>query len=247
MSDHSESPARPVSLFTVVILLGVFAIQRHGTDRVGRMFGPIMLVWFAVLAALGLQTLWPHPIVLSAVDPRHVCAALIAACRTLGVTFCENEANVPLAGPTVIAAGAWASRIPGLEGAPRAFSVKGHLLGYHREKNSLPSIVRHGHHYALQRANGYTIFGSDEQRDVWDTTPKPERVAALRRAGRPAMTLANAMASARPAATNSACELRGQIANSPQQVADANYAATQASINRRETSIAQTTPGLLLA
>lgn len=115
----------------------------------------------------------------AAVDPRHVCAALLAACRALGVQICENEATVALAGPTVIAAGAWASRIPGLEGAPRAFSVKGHLLGYHRKKNSLPSIVRHGHHYALQRANGYTIFGSDEEREVWDTTPDAERVAAL--------------------------------------------------------------------
>ena len=37
---------------TVVILIGVFAIQSHGTDRVGRLFGPIMVVWFIVLAAL---------------------------------------------------------------------------------------------------------------------------------------------------------------------------------------------------
>ena len=39
---------------TVVILVGVFAIQRHGTHRVGRMFGPIMVVWFIVIAALGI-------------------------------------------------------------------------------------------------------------------------------------------------------------------------------------------------
>lgn len=116
------------------------------------------------------------------VDPRHVCAALLTACRALGVEIRENEAVDSLAGPTVIAAGAWASRIPGLETAPRSFCVKGHLLGYHRPKNSLPTIVRHGHHYALQRANGYTIFGSDEQRDVWDSTPDPQRVEALTKA-----------------------------------------------------------------
>ena len=38
---------------TVAILVGVFAIQRHGTHRIGVLFGPVMLVWFATLAALG--------------------------------------------------------------------------------------------------------------------------------------------------------------------------------------------------
>ena len=39
----------------VVILIGVFAIQKYGTHRVGRLFGPIMVVWFFVIAALGHQ------------------------------------------------------------------------------------------------------------------------------------------------------------------------------------------------
>jgi KUP system potassium uptake protein len=56
---------------TVGILIAVFAIQRHGTDRVGTMFGPIMVVWFVVLAALGVSWLLRAPVVLSAVDPRH--------------------------------------------------------------------------------------------------------------------------------------------------------------------------------
>ena len=38
-----------VVTLTVVILIGVFAIQRHGTHRVGRLFGPIMVLWFIVL------------------------------------------------------------------------------------------------------------------------------------------------------------------------------------------------------
>ena len=56
---------------TVAILIAVFAIQRHGTDRVGRMFGPIMVVWFVVLAVLGIRWLLREPVVLLAIDPRH--------------------------------------------------------------------------------------------------------------------------------------------------------------------------------
>jgi len=56
---------------TVVILIGVFAIQRFGTHLVGRMFGPIMVIWFLVIAALGVMWMVRHPIVLTAVDPRH--------------------------------------------------------------------------------------------------------------------------------------------------------------------------------
>lgn len=116
------------------------------------------------------------------VDPRHVCEALVAACGKLGVEIRENDRVEACAGPMVIASGAWASQIAGLNGAPRAFPVKGHLLGYHCKKESLPPIVRHGHHYALQRENGFTIFGSDEKRDVWDKEVEPERVAALQEA-----------------------------------------------------------------
>src|SRR5688572_20289767 len=55
----------------VGILIGVFAIQRHGTHRVGRLFGPIMVLWFVVIAVLGLVWLARHPVVLTAFDPRH--------------------------------------------------------------------------------------------------------------------------------------------------------------------------------
>jgi KUP system potassium uptake protein len=55
----------------VVILIGVFAIQRHGTHRVGAMFGPIMVAWFVVIAVLGIASLVRHPVVLTAIDPRH--------------------------------------------------------------------------------------------------------------------------------------------------------------------------------
>ena len=55
----------------VAILIVVFAIQKHGTHRVGRLFGPIMVVWFLAIAVLGIVWLSRAPIVLTAVDPRH--------------------------------------------------------------------------------------------------------------------------------------------------------------------------------
>jgi KUP system potassium uptake protein len=55
----------------VVILVGVFAIQRHGTHSVGRMFGPIMVVWFVAIALLGVVPMLREPVVLTAIDPRH--------------------------------------------------------------------------------------------------------------------------------------------------------------------------------
>lgn len=56
---------------TVAILLGLFAIQRHGTARVGTLFGPIVLVWFLVLAVLGLQHIAENPAVFAALNPAH--------------------------------------------------------------------------------------------------------------------------------------------------------------------------------
>ena len=55
----------------VAILIAVFAIQKHGTHRVGRFFGPIMVAWFAVIAVLGIVWLAREPVVLTAIDPRH--------------------------------------------------------------------------------------------------------------------------------------------------------------------------------
>ena len=58
----------------VAILIVVFAIQKQGTHRVGRLFGPVMVLWFVVIAALGISWMVEHPIVLTAVDPRHAIA-----------------------------------------------------------------------------------------------------------------------------------------------------------------------------
>ncbi|WP_221305013.1 potassium transporter Kup [Inhella inkyongensis] len=56
---------------TLLILAGLFAFQRLGTGTVGKSFGPIMLVWFVALVALGLPQVWAHPEVLAALDPRY--------------------------------------------------------------------------------------------------------------------------------------------------------------------------------
>jgi KUP system potassium uptake protein len=61
---------------TVGIIIALFAIQRRGTERVGRMFGPIMLVWFAVLALTGVRMLVQAPEVLVALNPVYGFALL---------------------------------------------------------------------------------------------------------------------------------------------------------------------------
>ena len=56
----------------LTILVSLFSIQRHGTDRVGKLFGPVMLVYFAVIAAMGLYHISGHPDVLWAVNPAYI-------------------------------------------------------------------------------------------------------------------------------------------------------------------------------
>ncbi|NLV54374.1 MAG: potassium transporter Kup [Acidimicrobiales bacterium] len=55
----------------VVILVGLFAVQRRGTTAIARVFGPVMAVWFGVLALLGLGQILETPSVLGAVNPIH--------------------------------------------------------------------------------------------------------------------------------------------------------------------------------
>ena len=54
---------------TVVILALLFAVQHQGTAGVGRIFGPVLLVWFVVLAVLGVRQILLHPEILKAVNP----------------------------------------------------------------------------------------------------------------------------------------------------------------------------------
>ncbi|CAK0781036.1 K(+):H(+) symporter Kup [Gammaproteobacteria bacterium] len=55
----------------VVVLLGLFMIQSGGTARIGALFGPVMMVWFATIALLGAVSVAQSPEVLAALDPRH--------------------------------------------------------------------------------------------------------------------------------------------------------------------------------
>jgi KUP system potassium uptake protein len=56
---------------TVVILVGLFLIQSHGTAKVGMVFGPVTLAWFGTLAILGLRQITRDPAVLSAINPMY--------------------------------------------------------------------------------------------------------------------------------------------------------------------------------
>ncbi len=60
---------RLVVPITIGILAGLFLIQRHGTGRVGGLFGPVTIVWFATLAILGALSIAQTPIVLQAINP----------------------------------------------------------------------------------------------------------------------------------------------------------------------------------
>ena len=53
----------------ISILVGLFAFQHHGTKLIGRVFGPVMLLWFAVLGSLGLWHVLKNPVVLQALNP----------------------------------------------------------------------------------------------------------------------------------------------------------------------------------
>jgi KUP system potassium uptake protein len=83
----------PVLPITLVVLIALFAIQRHGTGSVGKVFGPVMLGWFAVLAAMGLYWIMREPGVLLALDPTRAIGLLaqhkISALAVLaGVFLC---------------------------------------------------------------------------------------------------------------------------------------------------------------
>jgi KUP system potassium uptake protein len=66
ISDRFDHWILPLS---VVIMIGLFMIQSHGTGLVGRLFGPIMFVWFLTLGLLGIWNIIDNPVVLLALEP----------------------------------------------------------------------------------------------------------------------------------------------------------------------------------
>jgi len=62
---------------TLVVLTCLFLFQRHGTERVGRLFGPVMMVWFLALAALGIWHIGDNPAILKALSPHYALAFML--------------------------------------------------------------------------------------------------------------------------------------------------------------------------
>ena len=125
------------------------------------------------------------------VDPRQIMRALRAACEARGVEIREGvlvtgmrpftgrvevitKDSILAAGSAVLAAGAWSS-VVGIRGrsVPRAFPVRGHLMGFHMKPGSLGPILRREHTYILQRSGGFTIAGTSSEQCGFDRTLSP--------------------------------------------------------------------------
>ncbi len=81
---------------SVAILLVLFAVQRFGTARVGRLFGPVVVVWFVTLGATGLWQVLQEPAILAALNPLH--ALRFMAERGWGLVFAVGAIVLALTG-----------------------------------------------------------------------------------------------------------------------------------------------------
>jgi KUP system potassium uptake protein len=76
---------------TVAILVGLFLVQRHGTAGIGTIFGPIMIVWFTLIAVMAIPWIGRQPHVLTSINPVHAVTLLkhhgLSAFLTLGSVF----------------------------------------------------------------------------------------------------------------------------------------------------------------
>src|ERR1700733_11775294 len=76
---------------TMAILIGLFMIQRKGTDSIGRLFGPVMVVWFVVIGLLGATNIWTAPAIIKAINPAAAAGFLAAnpviAFAVIGAVF----------------------------------------------------------------------------------------------------------------------------------------------------------------
>lgn len=151
-----------------------------------------------LLSEAQLKTFWPRICLTdlagavfypgdAIVNPRELLVALTSACGQLGVKVIEHTPVVRIGvredrvavetsensedfDAAVIAAGAWSSSII-LEGnvpLPISEPVKGHLIGFQQPAHVCNTIIRHGHHYLLQRANGLLIAGASVEHVGWD-------------------------------------------------------------------------------
>ncbi|MFC5607127.1 potassium transporter Kup [Variovorax soli] len=68
VSPHFKEYVIPI---TLVVLFGLFALQKHGTAGIGKFFGPITLIWFVAIAVLGVAQIVTHPEILWALSPHY--------------------------------------------------------------------------------------------------------------------------------------------------------------------------------
>ena len=71
LEEVSTSFADWVVPIAIVILVGLFLVQSKGTGAVGKVFGPIMMIWFATLALLGLRHVIDNPDIINSVNPKY--------------------------------------------------------------------------------------------------------------------------------------------------------------------------------
>jgi KUP system potassium uptake protein len=62
---------------TAVIIVALFAVQRHGTGAVGVFFGPVMIAWFIAIGACGVNRIVEHPQILAALSPRYAAKFMV--------------------------------------------------------------------------------------------------------------------------------------------------------------------------
>jgi len=98
LGAESHAFAALIIPLTVAILIGLFIMQSRGTAMIGRLFGPVMVVWFATISVIGVAAIARNPGVLWAINPWHGVALFIAEPWTafvalgavvLAVTGCE--------------------------------------------------------------------------------------------------------------------------------------------------------------
>ena len=182
----------------------------HAQANVQRRFGiPVELLCASSLRTL-VPDLRVEDLVGALFYPHDACVDLVDLLRALrivcdrdGVKILENSpvesidaehdrVTVKLARrritgrSLVLAAGAWSSRIPLNRHGNRAsisasFPVKGHLIGYQLPVGSLGPILRHRHHYLVQRKSGFTIAGSSEENCGFTRDLNPDLVQEIQR------------------------------------------------------------------
>ncbi len=95
---ESDALNKLILPLTLIILIGLFAIQSRGTAHMGRLFGPVMVVWFVVIGVLGISAIIQAPGILKAVSPTYGLALFVREPWTafvslgsvvLAVTGCE--------------------------------------------------------------------------------------------------------------------------------------------------------------